>query len=213
VRYDTITFPAGTVTDAWLHEHREQLHDHDRLGLILDGNSISDDGLQAFVDMKCLHYLSAQGTELSHTGFQLLASCPNLVAINIADTDVTADHLKHFTAFPALQSIGLDASQATAISLETICQLPTVSNLTVFGATNETAAQLRLLCGNKRLMLLDSTLTEESIPDLAAIKTVISLTFADPEVPIAKWQRFKSALNGCSMQAPDNTASDSQTDL
>jgi len=205
--YDAIRFPAGTVTNRWLLDHRDQLQNHDRLSLILEDSSITDEGVHAFRKMKCLRFLNANGTGVSDTGLRSLASCPNLEAVSIANTEVTAEGVSYLATFPALTSVGVDASQVTDENLSAICQLTAVIHLTVYGATNKTAAQLSSLCEDKKLTLVGSKLTEESLPHLIRIETIQSLTFAGPEIPLEKWRRFSSALDGCQIPRPTEVES------
>ncbi len=202
VKSETIVFPSGTLSDTWLHEHRQQFQNHDQLQLIMDGTSISDAGLQAFANMTCLVHLTVNRTKISDSSLKLLGTCHNLRAIGIAHTAISAHGLQKIAAYPALEAVAFDVSQVTDESLAAICQNKGVTHLTIFGATDRTAAQLTSFCSGKKMMLFESELTHESIPDLTQIDTIQSLTFADPDTSLEKWRRFKSALDGCQIPRP-----------
>jgi hypothetical protein len=146
--------------------------------------------------------LDVMGNQVSNSGLQLLETCPNLTSLNIAQSKVSADGLKNLTGISGLEGLGIDVTQASEQGLRHIANLPKLKNLTVFGATDETAKRLLVLSGNRTIMLFDTTLTEDSIPVLSQIKTIRSLSFASDELLFGKWRRFKAALPGCSIQSP-----------
>lgn len=100
------------VTDAGLGIFKEAFPNLESLSL--NGNQITDTGLEHLKDLTGLINLSLYGTQVTDAGLKHLSGLTNLSELSLDETQVTEEGLDTLKGLPSLKTLHLDGTRITA---------------------------------------------------------------------------------------------------
>lgn len=220
--YTGITLDNCNVTDHWL-----AAHDLSRLSgtltVSLSGNPVTDEGLRHVARYRRLNYLVLAETQITDTGLAHLKDCDDLYGLSLNHTDVTDAGLAHLAGMSqisyldlhatqvtdagvlhaldslTLTTLSLDASLLTAELVAAIDSEPVYSLVLYGDAIPHALPLLRGTTGIKSLSLDGDSVTDDCIPDLAALTGVTYMQLTNTRITREGYDQLREGLPGCTI--------------
>jgi len=220
--YTQVTLDNCNVTDRWL-----AAHDLSRLSgtltVSLSGNPVTDEGLRHVARYRRLNHLVLAETQITDTGLAHLKDCDDLYGLSLNHTEVTDAGLAHLAGMSQIGYLDLHATQVTDAGILHALETLTLSTLSIDASilTPELVAAmdneplyslvlygdvipqaLPLLRGTteiKSLSLDGDTVTDDCIPDLAALTSVTYLQLTNTRITRDGYDQIREALPACTI--------------
>jgi hypothetical protein len=183
----TINLMRTDVGDQWIAKWANTLQRMERLSLIADDTSISDE--EIVLRFSSLVVLSLNNTHVTDELLAGIGLLPELRSLGIANTKVSAEGLSHLSG-RSLISLTIDTSQVDEASVESLAALKGLRHIEVWNCSDATTEIIRVL-GCSSVVLRGTATTGASLELLESMHGLKTLRLIGTTVPPDDASRFQ----------------------